>query len=258
MKRQARIFLMLIAALGLGYNPVLAQLAADFTVVDTAGDSHSLYADYLDQDQVVVLGLFYEGAPMVETLFPALQNYAIAEWANQTPVRFLLLSGIDSHSSLAVFAENHSLILPVSGAEGGAPAAVSQFTDGNFGAFYGYPMFVVIGPQGDVVFDPWGSDAADIISTIDLAVKAFLGNVSSVELLDASNSPVRVSVQPGQIEVCIDQNTRAEIQLYNAIGQQLEVFRLTAGCQTLAPQSKGHVIYGVSGDISGRGQLFLH
>jgi hypothetical protein len=119
-------------------------------------------------------------------------------------------------------------------------------------------MFVVIGPQGDVVFDPWGSDAADIISTIDLAVKSFLENVSSVELLDTANSPLRVRALPGQIEVCIDQNARAEMQLYNAIGQQLEIFRLTAGCQTLAPQSKGHVIYAVSGDISGRGQLFLH
>jgi hypothetical protein len=195
---------------------------------------------------------------MVETLFPALQNYAIAEWANQTPVRFLLLSGIDPHVSLTAFAENHSLILPVSGYEGGAPAAITQFTDGTFGAFYGYPMFVVIGPQGEVVFDPWGSDAADIISTIDLAVKDFLGNVSSVELLGTSNSPLRVSAQMGQIEVCIDQSAHAEMQLYNAIGQQVEVFRLTAGCQTLVPQSKGHVIYGVSGDISGRGQLFLH
>jgi len=258
MKRQVGFFSMLFSIFWVGSAPLFAQLATDFTVTDTAGDTHSLYADYLNQDQVVVLGLFYEGAPMVETLFPALQNYAIAEWANQTPVRFLLLSGIDPHTSLALFAENHSLILPVSGYDGGAPAAITQFTNGSFGPFYGYPMFVVIGPQGDVIFDPWGSDAADIIATIDLAVKSFIGNVATVEAIGAANSPLRVNQLAGQIEVCIDQSAQAEMQLYNAIGQQLEVFRLTAGCQTLTPKSKGHLIYGVSGDVAGRGQLFLH
>lgn len=259
MKRQIGLVILLLSFLIFSPEEISAQLAADFTVSDTGGNTHSLYADYLDQDQVVVLGLFYEGAPMVDALFPALQNYAIDEWASQTPVRFLLLSGIDTHSALSSFVENHSLILPVSGFEGGAPAAITQFTDGSFGTFYGYPMFVVIGPQGEVIFDPWGIDAADIISAIDLAVKSFLNSVSTEEIITPLGDSMTISAQAGQLVVCLSENAvSAELRLFNAIGQQLEVFRLTAGCQTLLPVSKGQVIYGVSGEISDRGQLFLH
>jgi len=152
----------------------LSQFAPDFEVTDIDGSSHALYADYLNNGHAVVLGFFYNGAPMVDELYPLLQEYAFAQWAANVPVNFLLLSHVDVNDALSVFAAGHNLVLPICGVEGGASEAIDGFIDGSFGPFYGYPMFVIVGPSGEVVYDPWASDTDEMISLIDAAIKLLL------------------------------------------------------------------------------------
>lgn len=218
-----------------------AQQAPDFSVTDINGSSHTLYTDYLDQGKVVILGFFYDGAPMIESLYPMLQDYAYAEWEQNLPLGVLLLSAIDSHNTLSVFAESHSLSLPVSGTDGGAHTAIDAYINGAFGPFFGYPMFVVVGPTGEVVYDPWGTNNEDIIATLDAAVKTLLsGGVSVGEHGHARPSVtalphgIRVETPPGQGVEAFN------FHMHDLNGRLLEVLRLPAGYSGIHPWPSAH------------------
>ncbi len=224
------------------YASASAQQAPDFSVTDLNGTSHALYSDYLDQGKVVILGFFYDGAPMIDALYPLLQNYAYTEWEQNLPLGVLLMSAIDSHASLSVFAENHSLNLPLCGTDGGAHTAINSYIDGTFGSFFGYPMFVVIGPTGEVVFDPWGADYNDIIATLDAAVKMLLGGAVNVHeqqeqrpSISANAHGIRLETPPGQGE------TQFIFRMYDLNGRLLEDLRLPAGYSGVHPWPNTHV-----------------
>lgn len=214
-----------------------AQQAPDFSVTDLNGSTHALYTDYLDQGKVVILGFFYDGAPMIDALYPLLQDYAYTEWEQNLPLGVLLMSGVDSHSNLTTFAQEHYLSLPLTGTDGGAQIAMSGFIDGTFGPFFGYPMFVVIGPTGEVIFDPWGSNYEDIIATLDAAVKMLLTGAVNVE--EATRAPlptarasaegIRIETPPGQGE------SQISFRLYDLQGRLLEDLRLPAGYSGIHP-----------------------
>lgn len=210
----------------------IAQEAPDFAVTDLEGLEHHLYDDYLDQGKVVVLAFFYMDAPMIDVLYPALQAYAIEEWSNQTPVDFILLSHADAHAALNYFAEDHNLVLTISGVDGGAPAAIAPYIDGSFGPFFGYPMFVVIGPSGEVVYDPWGESYEAIISAIDDAVKSFVGNVNVANL--EAPEPEEVYSDGQALVVKLPESWPfANLHVYSLSGQLLGVHRLPAGCSRI-------------------------
>lgn len=214
-----------------------AQQAPDFTVTDINGANHTLYSDYLNQGKAVILGFFYEGAPMVDGLYPLLQNYCYQEWEQNLPLGVMLLSAVDAHEELTVFAQEHNISLPVSGTDGGAHNAISNYIDGTFGPFYGYPMFVVVGPTGEVIFDPWGSNNEAIIANLDAAVKMLLTGAVSVE--EATRAPlptarasaegIRIETPPGQGE------SQTTFRLYDLQGRLLEDLRLPAGYSGVHP-----------------------
>lgn len=230
-----------------------AQQAPDFSVTDLQGTEHGLYADYLNHGKVVVLAFFYADAPMVDVLYPALQAYAIEEWNNQTPVDFLLLSHADSHSALNYFAADHSLVLPLSGVDGGAPEAIAPYIDGSFGPFFGYPMFVVIGPSGEVIFDPWGENYEAIINAIDAAVKSFIEAVSVTDVASATQEQVYSDGQALVVELP-EAWPFANLQVFSLSGQLVGVHRLPAGCSRIEAPAGGS---NAASPMAGRPWIYL-
>lgn len=235
-----------------------AQTAPDFTVTDVYGIEHTLYADHLDQGEAMILGFFYDGAPMLSELFPLLQQYCYEKWADEVPLSVLLLSHVDSDQALLQFAQNHSITLPIAGPNGGAVGAITPYIDGSFGDFFGYPMFAVIGPSGDVIYDPWASTPSDMIALIDDAVNALLGTIS---ISETQTDDVVVAVTNGQLWIDLSRSldaTAPQFSLYDLQGRLLIEQRLAPGSVQAFDLPAGvPVVYAVQGKTLSCGKVLM-
>lgn len=222
-----------------------AQQAPDFTVTDIYGYEHQLYHDYLDEGHVVVMGFFYVGAPLVTEIFSELESFALAEQANEIPADFLLMSNLDTNYDLMLFAEQAGVQLPLVGSEGGANDAMTPYMSGEFGVFYGYPMFVIVGPEGTVIYDPWGETVEETIAQIGNYIDFLLngGNVDVQEVVVAT--PTVVPTANG-VEVTLPaSHPSGLLHLYHSDGRLYYEGRLTEG-KNIVPQSeKGISIFSV-------------
>lgn len=221
-----------------------AQTAVDFTVTDIYGEEHALYDDYLDQDKILVLGFFYVGAPMIDQLFPAVEGLAYELWQNQIPCDFLLMSNINQDQELLTFAEEHSLSLPIAGEQGGSADAMVPYVDGTYGPFYGYPMFVVIGPEGQVIYDPWGDEMADILDSLHGAIDE-AGAPVSVASIEALVEPNILPIAEGvQLEVPSEWEG-GSLGVYAVDGKLIKRTLLVTGRTVIPIQESGLLIYSI-------------
>ncbi|MFN0014861.1 MAG: redoxin domain-containing protein [Saprospiraceae bacterium] len=143
------IMLALVSAVG-------AQ-APDFTVTDSGGKTHALYADYVNKGKVVVLEIFFINCPPCATFAPHVQAlYQQMKSQYGSSVEFLLLSdkNADTNPLVAQYRTGKSLTMPGVGSDGGSVTAVQPYKNGQFGTFLGTPTFLVIAPNtGQVFFD---------------------------------------------------------------------------------------------------------
>ncbi len=133
-----------------------AQLAPDFTITDTDGESHTLYSDYLDQGFTVVIKIFFVACPPCNSIAPSVQQKYVDWGEGEYDVQFMELSNKtwDNNSNVATFKANHGITFPGAGNDGGGYDAQSLFTSGDFGPFFGTPSFYVIAPDGTVAVAP--------------------------------------------------------------------------------------------------------
>jgi len=147
-----------------------AAQAPDFTVTDSGGKTHHLYADYVSKGKVVVLEIFFINCPPCATHAPHVQGLyqqVKSEYGDQ--VEFLLLSdkSSDINSSVAQYRLNRSLTMPAAGSDGGSVTAAQSYKNGQFGDFFGTPTFVVIAPEtGQVHYDIRGNSPAATMTLI--------------------------------------------------------------------------------------------
>ena len=223
---------------------LMAQNAPDFTVTDTHGEEHSLYADYLDQGKTVVLDLFFVNCPPCNDLAPLLEPL-YQEWGAGTgDVQFVSLTSdpTDDDARVIGFEELHGTTWPAISAEGGGPDAQQPYTTGNFGNFIGYPTLVVISPDRSVQFDPWVNN--NFPGTIDL-LDDWIQNtgatkpVSNIIELDNVNtftlSPNPIASE-GTLTFDLKEQAETNIAIFNALGQKVKNIytgSLNAGEQTL-------------------------
>ncbi len=241
-----------------GWMGATAQTAPDFTVTDIYGTEHTLYADHLNQGEAMILAFFYDGAPMLSELFPLLQQYCYDKWAESLPLNVLLFSHVDSDATLLEFAQNHSISLPIAGPDGGAVQAIAPYIDGSFGDFFGYPMFVIIGPNGDVVYDPWASTPDGMIDVIDDAVLDLLGINS---LAQTTQSGARVHLENGQLWVDLSSYTETSaprFALYDLQGRMVAERRIAPGAIEAFDVPRGvPVVYALQGRTISAGKLLM-
>ncbi|MEM1219634.1 MAG: redoxin domain-containing protein [Bacteroidota bacterium] len=204
----------------------VAQDAPDFSIVDTKGDPHTLYMDYLDQGKTVVLDLFFVNCPPCNDLAPLLEPL-YQEWgAGQGDVEFFSITGVDNNASIDGFKAQHGVTFPAAGTEGNGPATEQPYTSNQFGTFLGYPTLVVIAPDRTVTFDVWGGSMSETVDLLDQAIEATGAekpNTNSVEELAGSNFNMSITPNPvvdaAMVDFQLKEQSDVQVELVNAVGQ---------------------------------------
>ena len=144
---------LLVLSLLFSFLTGYSQMAPNFTVTDVDGVTHNLYEDYLDQDYVVVLKIFFVNCPPCNAAAPIYQSHYETWGEGSNGVQFFELTNKSNDSNAAVtgYKNQHSLTMPNVSAEGGAVAAQAMYTNGTFGPFFGTPHYMVIAPDRSVV-----------------------------------------------------------------------------------------------------------
>jgi thiol-disulfide isomerase/thioredoxin len=206
-----------------------AQQAPDFTVTDTEGQVHHLYADYLNQGKTVMIKIFFTTCPPCNSIAPLMEPF-YQEWgAGEYDVEFFEMTDktFDTNALVEAYAANYNETFPAISMQGNAIATVQPYKSGMFGPWYGTPTFIVIAPDGSVQFDVDGPNNQATIDAIDLAISS------------------TGAVKPGQAPIAPDFTlTDTENQVhelyadYLMLGKTvvLEIFNTTCSpCNSIAP-----------------------
>ena len=160
-----------IAATG-ALKPGQVPGAPDFTVTDINGQTHHLYADYLDQGKTVVVEIFNTTCTPCNSIAPLLQPLN-EEWGGgDSDVVFFEMSDQSGDTNPLVFdfQEDYDHTFHGVSNAGGSLAAVQPYKDGTFGPWVAAPTFVVISPNGTVQYDVKGANHGATIVALDAAI----------------------------------------------------------------------------------------
>lgn len=155
---------------------VSAQQSPDWTVTDVDGVEHTLYEDYLDKDEIVVLKFFFVACPPCNRIAPDVQEL-YEEWGEgEEGVQFFefTILGGDLDTDVRGYKDTHGLTFPAVSSEGGSLSAITPYSDGTFGTSIFTPSFAVIAPSGDVTYrvPGNGTTALNNISSIIEEIQA--------------------------------------------------------------------------------------
>lgn len=182
MKQTRTLILFIFAVNWLGLS---AQTAPDFTVTDSWGQPHSLYADYLNQGKTVVLKIFYVACPPCNSIAPFLEPLYQDWGGGQADVQFIELSikQNDTDAMVNNYKSMHGTTYPAAGGQGNSVAATIPYTNGTFGLWTGTPTFVVIAPDGTLDYDVYGVGNSGTVAALDAAIAATGadGSITAVE-----------------------------------------------------------------------------
>lgn len=167
-----------------------AQPAPDFTITDSDGQQHQLYADYLNQGKSVLLKVFFTTCPPCNSIAPLMQPLYQDWGAGEMDVEFFDLSdkSFDTDVLVNAYKANHNHTYPAAGVEGGSLSAVQPYKNGMYGPFLGTPTFIVIAPDGTVTWDVRAAGNQATIQAIDQALLA-----TGAEKPKQKENPVTVS-----------------------------------------------------------------
>ncbi len=155
-------------------KPNQVVLAPDFTVTDSHGEVHQLYADYLNQGKTVLLEVFYTTCPPCNSIAPLMEPF-YQEWgAGDYDVEFFEMSdkNFDTDALVNAYQEMYNETFVGVGSEGGSLAAVAPYKNGQYGPWLGTPTFIVIAPDGTFQYDVDGPNNQATIDAIDAAITA--------------------------------------------------------------------------------------
>ena len=182
MKQTRTLILFILAINWIGLS---AQTAPDFTVTDSWGHTHSLYADYLNQGKTVVLKIFYVACPPCNSIAPFLEPLYQDWGGGEADVQFIELSikQNDTDAMVNTYKSTHGTTYPAAGGQGSSVAATVPYTNGTFGLWTGTPTFIVIAPDGTVDYDVYGIGNTGTVAALDAAIAATGadGSITSVE-----------------------------------------------------------------------------
>ena len=137
-----------------------AQTAPDFTITDSDGVEHSLYEDYLDEGQTVLIKIFFTTCPPCRSIASSVEIFYQQWGAGEFDVEFFELSNktFDTDPLVNGYKAEFGITFPSAGSDGGSLEALAPYLNGDFGPFFGTPTFVVISPDGTVQWDVNGPD----------------------------------------------------------------------------------------------------
>lgn len=149
-----------------------AQKAPDFKVSTTDGNSISLYADYLDKGQSVVIELFFVDCPPCNNLAPYMADLHTELKVENVNVEFISFSdkNWDNTETVVGFKERYNHDWPFVSPEGGSLEAVEVYENGTYGQFWGTPTTIVIAPDGTVNYNVRGSIGTNWTDNLKAAI----------------------------------------------------------------------------------------
>ncbi|MCB0647556.1 MAG: redoxin domain-containing protein [Saprospiraceae bacterium] len=155
-------------------NLAAQKLAPDFTATDTKGNVHRLYDDYLSQNKIVVVHLFFVNCPPCNQIARNVEKVYQNFGAGKDKVQFLefsIMAG-DSNADIEGYKSKHDLTFPSFGYAGKSDDVFSKYTDPDVGSYSGTPHFTIVKPDGTYVYDVL---FANLASELELAVADIKG-----------------------------------------------------------------------------------
>lgn len=162
-----------LIALALIISPLWlkSQIVNDFTVTDVSGDSHSLYADYLDQNKIVVVFILHSLCPDCNAIAADYQKL-YSDWGSGNyDVQFIGLTNkeFDTDIKLQQFNAKYRIKLPMVSFNGGSIDVVNELVNASFSI---PPLFLIIKPDRNMIYDIKGDSHAATLSSIDESLVA--------------------------------------------------------------------------------------
>ncbi len=209
--------------------PSQAQMAPDFSVTDSHGQAHHLYADYLNQGKTVLIEVFFTTCPPCNSIAPLMEPFYNSWGGGNNDVEFFELSNknFDTDALVNQYQSNYGETFVGVGKDGGSLTAVIPYQNGTFGTFYGTPTYVVIAPNGTVNYGVDGPNNQATIDSLDVAITA-----------TGAQKPGQIPVAPDFTVTDINGQTHHLYSNYLNLGKTvlLEVFNTSCSqCNNIAP-----------------------
>jgi hypothetical protein len=185
------LFLLLIAN-----SNIYSQLAANFTVTDTDGNTHRLFEDYLDKGKVVVMKLFFVNCPPCNSIAKSMQQKYVNWGAGNNNVQFIELTTKigDKNPFVIQYKNMHGITFPSISSEGGSLNAIIPYTNGTYGPYTGTPTLIVIAPNKTLMYDVLFNNLDAVIEMMGGQTSAPPNQISINLTLPTSNFPDDVSL----------------------------------------------------------------
>jgi len=170
---------LLFFSLAIGHV-VFGQDVQDFTVTDTDGNVHSLYADYLDEDRVVVIKLYWAGCPPCNATAKDVQDLYVKWEEGQGKVEFIALGtqGFEGDEDARGYIGRHGITFPMVSPDGNSLEAIDQFN------FFGTPTYIIALPDRSMIFDPGR------LPEVDAAISTA---VNTAQAPECPTTPLRIT-----------------------------------------------------------------
>ncbi len=150
-------------------NLAAQKLAPDFSVTDTKGNVHRLYDDYLSQNKIVVVHLFFVNCPPCNQIARNVEKVYQTFGAGKEKVQFLefsIMAG-DSNADIEGYKSKHDLTFPSVGYAGKSDDVFGKYTNRDVGNYTGTPHFTIVKPDGTYIYDVL---FANLASELEMAV----------------------------------------------------------------------------------------
>lgn len=236
MKQVLAAFLLLCAAMAYGAK------APDFTVTTSDGQQRKLYADYVNQQKLLVIEAFFTTCPPCNTHAPhwqALYQSMLAAYPGKVEFMMLSTQNFDKNANVATYKTNKGLTMPGVGQDGGSVTALAPYTANQFGLFQGTPTFIVIVPgSGEVVFDIRGNNAQETMALLRTRIEDLLA--VRCDIRDFFNAPIE------GVSLRVDGTAFDTTLLVNGTYSLSRVNALRNNAYQLKPEKTDNPLTGVS------------
>lgn len=216
--------------------------APDFTVTTSDGQQRKLYADYVNQQKVLVIEAFFTTCPPCNTHAPYWQSlYQSMLAAHPGKVEFMMLStqNFDKNANVATYKTNKGLTMPGVGQDGGSVTALAPYAANQFGLFQGTPTFIIITPgSGEVVFDIRGNTPQETMAQLTARIDDLLA--VRCDIRDFFNTPIE------GVSLRVDGASFDTTLLVNGTYSLSKVNALRSSNYRLKPEKTDNPLTGVS------------
>lgn len=235
-----RIFTLMCFCLALNMASA-QQTAPDFTVTTVHGEEFNLYTE-LDAGKTIVLDIFFVNCPPCNSIAPYIQDLNVKWGDGDADVEFISLTDVDTNAEIIPYEELHSLTFPAAGRDAGGTEAVTPYTSGTFGQFFGYPTLVVISPDRTMTYDVWGSSDQNTSDLLDAAIEATGATGEALSVFE-SNQVTAINAFPNpvvndlQVTFELKQSNAVNVLIMDATGKlvsEIQKGQLAAGEQNIS------------------------